>query len=36
VYEYMTADGTVKKLRLAWFVKPVVVSSALARRIVYS
>jgi hypothetical protein len=36
VYEYMTSDGTVKKLRLAWFVKPVVVSSALARRIVYS
>jgi hypothetical protein len=36
VYEYMSADGTVKKLRLAWFVKPVVVSTALARRIVYA
>jgi hypothetical protein len=36
VYEYMTEDGTSKKLRLAWFVKTVVQSAALARRIVYS
>lgn len=36
VYEYMTDDGTARVLRLAWFVKPVVVSAALCRRIVYS
>jgi hypothetical protein len=36
VYEYMTEDGTSKMLRLAWFVKAVVMSAALARRIVYS
>jgi hypothetical protein len=36
VYEYMTEDGTSKKLRLAWFVKTVVQSAALARRIAYS
>ena len=36
VYEYMSSDGTQRFLRIPWFTKPVVVSAALARRIVYS
>ena len=36
VYEYLTEDQTRRMLRLAWFTKSVVVSSALCRRIVYS
>jgi hypothetical protein len=36
VYEYMTDDGTSRMLRLAWFVKAVVVAAGLCRRIVYS
>ena len=34
VYEYLTEDGTCRMLRLAWFVKAVVVAAGLARRIV--
>jgi hypothetical protein len=36
VYEYMSVDGTQRFLRIPWFTKPVVVASALCRRIVYS
>ncbi len=36
VYEYMSDDGTVRFLRTKWATKPVIQSTSLCRRIVYS